>query len=181
MLASKAKVPFIKENLGWNNQGPHIPLWFRAKLKQIDKDIVVQFIPPRSEKNPRGCNPASHPNGVWDVCKRLAGSHWLHPRAVFSLVDLHGQFSMPTPKTLRLIRSCWYAHRNNDMARIERVMEDSLRMFNRARAEKSRDRMREALSRFASNAFSRQWQNRVSLNQSEKEQSIEQLYNKATA
>jgi len=164
MLSSNPKVPFLKENLSWNRMGPHVPLWFRERLKRIDPDIVIQFIPPRSSKNPRGCNPQSHPEGVWDVCKRIGGSSWLHPRAVFSLVDMYGRFAVPTERTVSLIRQCWYAHRNNCLDRIERIMEDSLRQFNSARVVNSREHMRQALSRFASLAFGRQWQNRVSLN-----------------
>lgn len=161
MLTKSPKVPFLKVDPAWNALGPPVPLWFKEQLKQVDKDIVLQFIPPISRTNPRGCNPKIHPNGVWDICKKMGDSHYLHPRCVYSLTDMEGNHCQPTPKTYKLIRTAWAYHRRNQTDRLQRVMEDSLRRINSVRRSKQRDQLANALHDFACKAFSKQWQNRV--------------------
>lgn len=151
----------LRPDPAWNRLGPPIPLWFRRQLARIDPGLVLQYIPPRTGRWPRGVNRDVYPWGVWDVCKRLPRTGLLHPRAVWSLADEQGWYSPPGPDTIKLIRMAYSLHRRGQMDKLERVFEDSLIAINRAREEKSVARMRDAMLKHCSARFDRQWDNRV--------------------
>jgi hypothetical protein len=138
-----------------------MPLWFRRRLEWVDKDLTLQFIPPRDEKTPKGANPEIYPMGIWVICKRLRKTGLLSPRVVWSLADIHGLPAKPTPKTFRLIQQAYRMQRRKQMDKMEEMMEEGLIEMNRAREERSVERLRSAIKKHCSAQFGRQWLNRV--------------------
>lgn len=147
----------------WNRRGPHVPLWFRRRLKQLDPKMVLQFMPPRSHRDPRGVPSQTFPNGVWDICRRLPKSGLLHPVAVWSLTDKFGNYAVPGTDTLRLLRRAMYYHRQGQMHKLEILLENAFQEIHDAKVRKSRDDLVNAMRRFLNIRGSRQWQNRVYL------------------
>ncbi len=145
----------------WNRRGPHVSLWFRLRLKALDPALVLQFVPPRSPRDPRGVPHETYPRGVWDICRVLPKSGLLHPVAVWSLVDVYGDYASPGPDTLRLlIRAMWY-HRQGLMHLMEAMLENSMESMRSAKALRSKELLVRAMGKYMSLYGSRQWQNRV--------------------
>lgn len=143
--------------------GPPVPLWFKRRLKSLDPRLRLQFIPPQSAREPRGVPRDAFPRGVWDICRVLRKSGRLHPVAVWSLVDRHGNYAAPGMDTIRLLRLAYYLHRRNQLHLLERQMDDSIQEMNQAACVRSSGRLRNAMGRYMSLYGSRQWQNRVYL------------------
>lgn len=107
----------------WNRMGPHISGWFRRKLRALDRNLALQFIPPSGPGHwAWGVNPKLYPEGAWIVCRKLRRTglllkHWTH-----CLHQPYAKWAPPTNVHLKLIR------RARDLARQRRlyVMEESL-------------------------------------------------------
>ncbi len=160
------KETFLKVNAAWNALGRrYLSARFRKRFEALFGKLgfVLQFIPPRSLLHPRGVNPEIYPLGVWDVCKRLTRSRFLHPRVVWSLADTEGRPSPPGPDTLRLIRTALFLQRNDRVEEIEETIDKSIRQIKRAGAEKNEAAMRAMLKRYSSAYGTRQWTHKVSM------------------
>lgn len=158
-----ARQELIRPRPDWNLKGPAVPSWFRRALKRIDPNWVLQFIPPKEYEHDEGVNPDIYPHGVWDICYRLPRTRFLHPRVVFSLADPKGNFSSPSPRTLRLLRQAKLFHRRGQSKRLEETLDRALVEANAARCQRSENRLREALAKYCSVRFGRQFTNRVYL------------------
>jgi hypothetical protein len=108
----------------WNSLGPPLPAWFRVRLKRIDRNLEMQFIPPDT-KDEGGVNAVMFPSGIWTICRRLRQTGWLFKRWTFALTDANGQYKPPSMDTLHVIalaKRMWKARQ------LERMEE----MFDRA-------------------------------------------------
>lgn len=148
----------------WNRMGPALPCWFRMKLNRFDPTLVLQYIPAADRLPPQdrryGLNPAVCPLGGWQICRRIKNG-WLHKLAVFSLTDSEGNPCSPTAETIKILRLCRSLWRKKDFRRMELTLESSLEEIKRNKHRASKDRLREAMSRFCSLNFDRQFSNRV--------------------
>lgn len=146
----------------WNRLGPTVPLWFRQAIKRIDPDLTLQFIPPTTV-DCRGVSSDIYPNGIWDVCKRLPRSGFLHPHTVVSLSDSRGRFCQPTPRLVKLLRIAYAFKRRGEIHRMETMVDRSLDEIKKARSAKSMTKLRRAIAEYMSVVGTRQWTNRVYL------------------
>ena len=153
----------LRVNPAWNRLGPHVPLWFRRRLKELDPRLFLQFLPPRSARHPRGVTPGIYPRGVWDICRRLPRSRWLHPIAVWSLADSMGNYAAPGIDTLRMLKLAVKYRRQGLARRLEDAMDKTLVQLKIAKADRSSAQLHKALARYCSIKGRRQWTNRVSL------------------
>jgi len=147
----------------WNRRGPHVPVWFLRRLRRLDPRLVLQFTPPRSLKDPRGVPPRIYPNGIWDICKRMRRSGFLHPVATWSLADSEGYYAPPGANTLKLLGTAMKLHRAGRSKVLEDKMDRALEEINSAQEARSVERLHSALQKFISFRGSRQWNNRVFL------------------
>lgn len=157
-----AREPF-RPRPEWNRLGPPVSLWFRKQLERIDPKLVLQFLPVRSMKNPRGVPPNLFPGGVWDICIRLPRSGYLSPVAVWSLVDAEGNFAPPGADTVHLIKKAYAFHRNQQTERFEAEMDRSIQNLKRSRASESKNVMVQCMSEYMKVSMwnRRQWGNRI--------------------
>lgn len=154
----------MEPRLDWNRQGPSVPLWFRRSLTRLDPLLTLQFIPPRSEKEPNGVDLTMCPTGCWNICRRLPRSRLLHPLAVWSLTDIHGRFAPPGPDTMHLLRLAYVYHRAGRTFQLEEELDSALQKWNMEhRTDPSQKKYRERTAKLASIACGRQWNNRVHL------------------
>lgn len=151
----------LKPDPVWNRLGPPIPLWFRRQLRWIDKDLMLQFVPPRGYISERGVNPEIHPYGVWNIGKLLPRTRFLNPCVVWSLTDMYGRYSPPQPATIKLIRTAYNLQCHNRIHELERLLDESLVQINRAREDRSVAKLRDAIQKYCSVTMGRQWENRV--------------------
>jgi hypothetical protein len=162
----KKNQTFLRVNPAWNRMGQrYLSARFRKRFDALfgKQGFVLQFIPPRSLLHQRGVNPEIYPFGVWDVCKRLPRSGFLHPRVVWSLADTEGRPSLPGPDTLRLVRTALFLQRNDRVEEIEETIDKSIQAVKRAGAEKNEAAMRAMLRRYSSAYGTRQWTHKVSM------------------
>lgn len=149
-----------------NRLGPVVPVWFKKALAKVDKNLVIQFRPPRSENHPRGVNPVQFPRGALEICKRIGKSGLLHPYTVWSLADAQGKPAPPGPDTLRLIKRAYALKRSaGNLEAMERELDKYFIMEKRARASKSKEKLMEAIKGYCSVLMrnERQWNHRVYL------------------
>lgn len=144
-----------------NVSAPHIPSWFRCRLKRIDRRLTLRYYPPRSP-GVEGVPAHLYPRGVWDITHRLPSGR-LHPVAVWSLADDRGNYAPPGMDTLNLIRQAMYHRRKNQMEKMEQAFERAMEEARAAHAVKSKERLKAAIAKFCSLHLDRQWNNRVSL------------------
>lgn len=148
----------------WNRQGPSVPLWFRRSLTRIDPRLTLQFIPPRSEREPKGVDPTMCPTGCWNICRRLPRSKLLHPIAVWSLTDMDGRFAPPGPDTIQMIRLAYVFHRKGRTFQLEEELDSALQRWNMTnRIAPSEKKFRDRTAKLTSIVCGRQWDNRVHL------------------
>jgi len=140
---------------------PYVPAWFRRRLKRIDKRLTLRYFPPASPTQ-KGVPAHIYPNGVWDIANCLPSGK-LHPVAVWSLADDQGNYAPPGVDTLNLIRQAMYLRKKNQMVKLEQAFEDVMEEARVAHAARSKEGLQEALEKFASLRFGRQWNNRVSM------------------
>jgi hypothetical protein len=124
----------------WNAMGPPLPAWFRAYLRRIDPNLVLQFVPPRSFAK-GGCDPDQHPFGVWAICRRMNATGWLCKRWVYSMSTPEGVPLYPTRDLVELLiraRDLWRKGQLDELENhFDRAMNDKR---NRA-VEESKQRM----------------------------------------
>lgn len=122
-------------NKSWNRMGPRISLWFRKKLKAIDKNLTLQFLPPcQPGARGQGIDNRFFPNGSWVVAKRLRRSGMLLKCWVCHLGEPLARFTQPGNHILRLIRRARNLMRQNQGG----VMLDQLdRSISRIRREEA--------------------------------------------
>lgn len=151
------------QNHAWNRMGPHVPVWFRKRLRMIDPHLVLQFTPPRCpEKDQwRGVPENIYPHGVWDICYKLPLSGALHPVAVWSLADSNGNFALPGNDTLKLLRAAVYLHRRRQGRKLEAMMDRAIQQAKSLRESASAERVHQAYQQLYRLRGRRQWNNRV--------------------
>ena len=128
---------FMSPRPDWNSLGPYVPGWFRARLKRIDKRLVLQFMPPATQV-PGGVNAALHPQGVWAICRRLPRSGLLYKRWIFSLSDEKGRYrgvTMDMIDMLRYSRNLW---RRGQVGKLEEWFDRSIAALKQASRDKQR-------------------------------------------
>ena len=160
-MVATERLPLFKARPDWNKRGPPVSIWFRRNLKRIDPKLTLQFIPPRSQEDPRGLSLEMFPSGAWFICRRLRQSRLLHPKAVWSLVDAHGNPADPGPDTLRLLRLSLFLDSRGLGTKLEDEMDRCLGEMNSLRETRSHSRLMEALTRFTSRWGDRQFTNRI--------------------
>lgn len=147
----------------WNVKGPQVAPWFRRALARLDKRLVLQFVPARRIGQKGGMNAKMFPKGAWIICRRLRRSRYLHPAAVWSLVDDAGNPASPGADTIRVLRIAMAYHRNNQWDRLERLVDDFCTGMNTRKQDQSMNMFRAKMKQAASILGSRQWNNRVFL------------------
>lgn len=101
----------------WNRMGPPLPAWFRRRIRRIDPQLVMQFLPP-STQVARGSNPMVYPDGVWAICRRMRRTRFLFKTWVYALRDADGKYAPPDMKLVRMIRvahNMWRSGGGNDL------------------------------------------------------------------
>lgn len=141
--------------------GPFVPIWFRKRLRQLDPSWVLQYIPPASDTLLEGVDPLQFPNGCWDICVRIKGTDFLHPRAVWSLSDSEGNYAPPGPDTVKMLQVAKDLHAKGQMERMEQLCADTIRGVNNARERDAREALQDVLYRYLGVVGSRQFSNRV--------------------
>ena len=139
---------------------PYVPLWFRRALPRLNPRLVLRYIPPSTTTQP-GVNPNLYPQGVWDICWR-SRSGGLHPVAVWSLADLHGNYSPPGPDTIKLLRRAMDLHRQRRTQVLYDMRDRALAEAQNEKARNSKEGLRRAMARYCSLRFERR-SNRVFL------------------
>lgn len=156
------KTAYTRHSLAVNRQGPYVPAWFKAAIRAIDPNLVVQFTPP-DDGSGTGIDPRHFPYGCVDVCKRTRFTGVLSPVVTWSLADLDGNYSPPTRWTVKMIRRAYRLHKQKNMAAMERARDQSLKDMRMAVCANSLSAFRESIRKFIVNHFGRQWTNRVFL------------------
>lgn len=119
----------LRENLmcaneGWNRQGPHIPAWFKRKLRAIDPTLVLQYMPPAPpERSEDGVNCDIFPNGAWFICRRLPRSRMLLKRAAWCMTNPGCDRPSATRIALKMIRRARNASRAGAMRRMSQDLD----------------------------------------------------------
>ncbi len=97
----------------WNRLGPRLPRWFRRRLKEVDPQLEMQFMPPRSSTRPReGVDSMQFPEGVWVICYRMRHTRWLYRRWVYRLATPEGRPDMPRRDLVQLLKWATNLRRN---------------------------------------------------------------------
>jgi len=122
----------------WNAIGPRLPLWFTKRLKRIDAQLTLQYMPPRSSRHPDGVDPTLLPSGAWVICRRMPRTGWLFKQWVYSLADAKGNTVMPTMDLLKMINMAYRLWRRGKGTEMERMLDDAISNTRRDQAEKSR-------------------------------------------
>ena len=140
----------VKANLmlprrDWNRRGPHVPAWFRRKLKRIDPNLELQYMPPADPcAVNQGVDRRIFPHGAVVICRRLRRTRMLLKQWVWCLTDPTKPGHAPDYDALRLIkraRNFWKNGRLNAMA------EDIDRSCSRVNQEKRAENRRQWVQR----------------------------------
>ena len=153
----------LRRRPDWNRRGPHIPLWFRRRLRWLDPNLVLQYVPPRSQQDPQGVPPHVYPNGVVNICRELSRTKFLHPTVVWSLTDARGNYSVPDHQGFRDLETAYYMNRARRNSEILQRVDECLAMTDKAQEDRSINDMMHWLQKTAEACFERQWTNRVYL------------------
>lgn len=141
-VATLHKAWFMRRRRAWNKLGPPLPTWFRMGIKRIDKRLVLQFVPPRSESIPEGVDPILFPNGVWYICGRMRHSrNWISKRAVYTLTGPDGKPCMPSRNLLAVLRHAKKMRRQGRLDALEREYEKKTAAMAKASKEASKLRL----------------------------------------
>ncbi len=122
--------------------GPRLPAWFRLALSRIDAKLRLQFMPPRTEESD-GVNGMQYPQGVWVICKRMAGSGWLFKRWTWSLCDRLGRYLEPGQDTINLLQLAYDLHRRGEGDALEREFDSAVEATKREQSRSGRARLLE--------------------------------------
>ena len=133
----------------WNAIGPRLPAWFRLRLSRIDRNLVLQFIPPRGTngdgKGRGGVDSGQFPEGVWVICRLLRGTGWLLKRWIWSLSDQYGRYQEPGADTIEMLRTARDLWRRDAGEVMEREMEEAIEAVKSDRVRNSREHLKEYL------------------------------------
>lgn len=121
MVAASARIMdnLMLPNKWWNRLGPKLPAWFRTRLKRIDPNLVLQFLPPDTADVGSRLNGNLFPYGVWAVCRRMRGSPFLFKRWVWSLNNERGMYEPPGRDTIALLKRAHGMWRNGCLDQLE--------------------------------------------------------------
>lgn len=161
-----------------NRLGPPVPVWFRRALKRIDKSLVVQFRPPRSEQHPRGVDPTKFPYGSLEICKKIGRSNVLHPFTIWSLADDKGRPAPPGVDSIRLIKRAYDLKRSaGHLDQMEKELDRYFLMEKKARAAASKEKLVEAVRGYCQVLLKneRQWNHKIYLRRETMEKAIPSL------
>jgi len=136
----------MEPNRAWNRLGPKLPAWFRLRLRRIDPQLALQFMPPR-EVDADGLDPVQYPEGAWVVCRRMRGTRWLVKRWVVALTDNYGRYCEPGLDMCAMIRMARDLWRQNRMDVLEDVLDTSIQRLRSARVAESRKMLAERIQR----------------------------------
>lgn len=134
----------MPERRDWNAMGPPLPGWFRAYLRKIDPNLVLQFVPPRSFAA-GGCDAKQHPFGVWAICRRMHATGWLCKRWVYSMSMPNGVPLPPTRDLVELLLKARDLWRRGQMDEMEGMFDRQMAEKRRTMVEKSRERQHERI------------------------------------
>ena len=138
IVDATAKRFFMTPRPDWNKLGPYVPGWFRARLKRLDKRIVLQYMPPATQV-PGGVNAQLYPHGVWAICRRLPRAGMLYKRWLFSLSDEHGRYRGVTMDMIDLLRYARNTWRSGQGSKLEEWFDRSIAAMTRQKRSKERD------------------------------------------
>lgn len=102
VIQSRMNDWFMPVRPEWNAQGPPVSGWFRGRLASIDRNLVLQFIPPMTQ-DADGVDPELYPYGVWAICYRMGRTKWLAKQWVYGLVDDAGNYCPPDGNLVKLL------------------------------------------------------------------------------
>ena len=131
---------YMRRRRDWNRIGHKVPLWFRLALRRIDHRLTLQFIPPRSAKNPDGV-PSAWTHGAWYVCARIKRSQWLARRAVFVLISEDGKTLPPDRQLLRVLKHARMLRKHGDLDSLDKQYEEKMDALMREKEERSRNEL----------------------------------------
>jgi hypothetical protein len=131
---------FMPERRDWQNIGPVIPTWFRARLRRIDPQLVLQYIPPVTT-HPDGVNAVLFPRGVVALCRRLHRTRLLHKTWVLSLADEQGRYQAPTPGLVRLLIYARNQWKRGGGQRLHKYFDQTMQIALSDRRREDRDRL----------------------------------------
>ena len=155
---------FMPERTEWNRLGPRVPQWFRDKLRDIDRQLVLQFIPPMTVVGHEGCSPQQFPYGVWVICRRMRRTRFLYKEWVHSLSDDAGRFVRPGPSMVRIIRMVKNMSRDKHRGRLMSWCDEQIHAIRCAKEDAAQSYMAEELaSVMSSHSFSNTASPRVSV------------------
>lgn len=104
----------------WNRLGPHIPCWWKLRLRRIDPQLALQFMPAADPGHyDEGIDRRFFPNGVWVICRKLKRSGLLFKQWVWSLTRPNEPWRPPGYDVLRLIHMSRNLHRHHRLHEIE--------------------------------------------------------------
>lgn len=141
-LAEAFRRALKKPNRAWNAMGPPLPAWFKAAVARIAPNMCWQFFPPRGIAEDGGVTPEVFPNGVWCLHQRLPRSGWLIARPFYTMADPWGQWEIPSPRIIKIIRLGLNLNRRRQMDRLAAEVEKSVQDV--MKAETDADRARRA-------------------------------------
>ncbi len=153
----------LRRRPDWNRRGPDIPLWFRRRLCRLDPGLVLQYVPPRSLRDPQGVPPSIYPHGVVNICRQLPRTKFLHPTIVWSLADVNGNYRVPDLQGFRDLETAYLMNRARRNPELIRKVDDCLALGDKAQEDRSINDMMHWLQKTSELCMSRQWTNRVYL------------------
>lgn len=140
-LRKKMAASLMPPHPEWNSIVPRPPTWFRVGIKRIDKQLILQYLPPNIRPEwKNGCNAQMFPYGVWVVMRQLRGSKLLHAKWVYGLYDEFGGYKEPDGKTLEMIRIAhrMWVRRGGDY--LDKYMDAAVEAAKRAETAAARDK-----------------------------------------
>ena len=138
-VATRLRSWVMPPNRAWNAAGPAVPLWFRRRLRRIDPQLVLQFIPPSRDGKAGGVNPQMCPRGAWAICRRMRKTRFLFKRWVMGLTDSKGNPVRPTMALVHVIKVAKMLWRKGRVDRLEGMLDDHIQKTRYARASQKRD------------------------------------------
>ncbi len=151
----------LRRRPDWNRCGPHVPLWFHRRLRWLSRSLVIQYTPARSLQNPQGVPVGICPEGMVSIFFQLPRSKFLHPTAIWSLVDERNRYKPPTIQDFRNLETAWYLYRARRVPEFLKKMEELTSLIEKAKEDDSKDDMIHWLGELARAWCDRQWTNRA--------------------
>lgn len=137
----------VRDNLmparrDWNRQGPHVPGWFRRKLRALDPNLALQFMPPSGPGHwGWGVNPRVYPYGAWVVCRQLRRTGLLLKHWTYCLHQPGAKWRPPTNAAIKLIRRARNLARHRRLHVMEESLDRAAARLKQEQGDKSRQRL----------------------------------------